>query len=71
MLWANSYSPTKNSPLSNVSYNELANGSKYGFLLQSYLLRGHLNKVDELLSIWRKVNKVLYEQYVGFQPVST
>eukprot|EP00795_Rhopilema_esculentum_P005323 gene5323-492_t len=59
MLWANSYSPTKNSPLSNVSYNELANGSKYGFLLQSYLLRGHLNEVDRLLAIWRKVNKAL------------
>ena len=56
--WANSYSPIENGPLYHVTYNKLADGSKYGFLLLSYYLRGNLNDIERLLDIWKKVNKV-------------
>eukprot|EP00112_Aurelia_sp_Birch-Aquarium-sp1_P000156 Seg1011.2 transcript_id=Seg1011.2/GoldUCD/mRNA.D3Y31 product="hypothetical protein" protein_id=Seg1011.2/GoldUCD/D3Y31 len=57
--WANSYSLVQNGPLHHVTYNNLADGSEYGFLLLSYYLRGNLNGIDRLLDIWKKVNKAL------------
>ena len=58
LIWNHSYSMSHNGPLKHVSYNALADGSKYGLLLLSYFLKGHLNDVDRLLNIWKKVNQV-------------
>jgi len=59
ITWSNSYSSASKKPLSTVSYNQLADGSRYGLLLLSYYLRGNIRNADRLLKVWAKVNKVL------------
>lgn len=64
ILWSNSYSAIQNGPLTGTSFNKLADGSRYGFLLLSYYLRGKIPNIEELLKIWGKVNKVEHQAQI-------
>ena len=61
IVWAHSYAASEDGPIKTTSYNQLADGSRYGFLLSSYYLRGHIKDVDKLVKVWRKANKVMEE----------
>eukprot|EP00794_Sanderia_malayensis_P012852 gene12852-14174_t len=59
LIWSHSYSTIFKQPLKHTTYNSLADGSEYGFILLSHYLKGNLNNIDKLLRIWKRVNQVL------------